>query len=244
MPCKKDNTRKYATRKGPPYHAKECKGAVKLGNDGLKYISSADKKGVYKWIKKTVKANKKNKNKTVKDKAVKGVKTYDIHDNFSVPFTAMISSKTKSIQVVENKTNKKIVDTKYTNIFIGDNTLNDSKYQKKGKDSKGNTILVEVSKHKYIYIGMEIYSFETSEDIKSYYSPIGNNDFPYPYAIGDNHTYFMLDKKTVPSELINSKKDGYGQFYGLITDKEINKKIQKEQKPFKSKLIHKRIFVV
>jgi hypothetical protein len=141
---------------------------------------------------------------------------------------ANISSKTKTIKVVENKTNKKIVDTKYTTLFLGDNLLNDSKYEKKGKGSIGNSILVEVSKHKYIYIGNEIYSFETAEDIKSYYSPIGNNDVPYPYAIGDNLTYFMLDKKTVPSDLLDSKKDGYGQFYGYnTTDNEIDKKYKK-----------------
>lgn len=236
-PCKKDTTKKYATRKGPPYHAKKCIGLVKVGNDGLKYTTSIDANGVYKWIKIKNGTKKANKNKTVKEK---GVKTYDIHDNYSVPFTANVSPTTKTIKVVENKTNKKIVDTKYTTLFLGDNLLNDSKYEKKGKKSIGNTILVEVSKHKYIYIGNEIYSFETTEDIKSYYSPIGNNDVPYPYAIGDKLTYFMLDKKTVPSELIDRKKDGYGQFYEyIITDKEITKKIQKEQKPFKTKLIHK-----
>ena len=238
MSCKKDTTKKYAARKGPPYHAKDCKGLVKRGNDGLSYISSTDKNGVYKWTKRAA-----AKTLKVKVKGV-GIKTYDIHDNFSVPFTAMVSSTPKTIKVVENKTNKKILDTKYTNIFIGDNSLNESEYKIKGKGSIGNTILVEVSKHKYIYIGSEIYSFETNEDINSYYSPIGNNDVPYPYAIGGKLTYFMLDKKTVPSTLINSKEDGYGQFYGFITDADVQKKIQKEQKQFKSKLIQKRIFVV
>lgn len=53
MSCKKINTKKYKSRKGPPFHAKDCKGVVKLGNDGLSYISSSDKNGVYKWTKKT-----------------------------------------------------------------------------------------------------------------------------------------------------------------------------------------------
>lgn len=234
MPCKKDTTKKYATRNGPPYHAKDCKGIVKVGNDGVKYISSADKNGVYKWIKKTINANKTVTNKTIKDT---NIKSYDIHNNGFVPFIVNVSPKTKTIKVFENKLNKKIVlDIKYKNIFIGDNLLNDSKYKKKGKGSEGNSILVEVSKHNYIYIGSEIYSFETNEDIKSYYSPIGNADVPYPYAFGDKLAYFMLDKKTVPCELINSKKDGYGQFYGYINMNEsIKKKIQEEQKSFSVK---------
>jgi hypothetical protein len=56
--CKKDTTKKYATRKGPPYHAKKCLGLVKVGNDGLKYTTSVDVNGVHKWIKITKKANK------------------------------------------------------------------------------------------------------------------------------------------------------------------------------------------
>ena len=246
MPCKKIASTKYATRKGPPYHAKDCKGLVRVGNDGLKYISSEDKNGVYKWNKNATKKKKgiKKANKTIKVVKEKGIKTYDIHDNYSWPFSVNVNQASKNIKVVENKTNKKILDTKYSTLFVGDNLLNNTKYQKKGKTSLGNSILVEVTKHKYIYIGSEIYSFETTDDIKSYYSPIGNNDFPYPYAIGEESTYFMLDKKRVPSELIDPKKDGYGQFYGYISEPEISKKIEKEQRPFKTKLIHKRIFVV
>lgn len=244
MSCKKDTTKKYETRKGPPYHAKDCKGVVKMGNDGLMYVSSQDKNGVYKWVKKTAKLAVKA-NKTVK---VKGVKTYEIHDNGSVPFIAKVSPSQKTIKVLVKDTDKQIVDTKYTNIFIGDNLLNDKYYLKKGKESGslGNSILVEVSKRKYIYIGSEIYSFETDEDIKSYYSPIGNNDVPYPYAVGDKLHYFMLEKMKVPSELILSTEDTYGQFYGhIVVDEEVTKKllkIQKEDKHFRTKMIHKRVF--
>jgi len=237
MSCKKLNTKKYKSRKGPPFHAKDCKGVVKLGNDGLSYISSSDKNGVYKWTKET----KANKNKTVKMKG-KGLRAYLIHNNYSMPFIATVSPTTKHIEVVVTETNKEIVNTKYNTLYLGENLLNDPLYSKKGKGSLGNSILVKVSKHKYIYIGSEIYSFETDEDIKSYYSPIGNNDVPYPYAVGPKSTYFMLDKQTVPTELLNIKKDGYGQFYGyIVTDEAINEQIQNEKASFKVKMIHKRI---
>ena len=50
MSCIKIKTSKYQTRKGPPYHAKDCKGLVKKGNDKKDYISKPDKKGIYKWV--------------------------------------------------------------------------------------------------------------------------------------------------------------------------------------------------
>ena len=89
--CKKETTKKYKTRKGPPYHAKDCKGAVKMGNDGDKYISEPDKRGVYKW-------NKTKKLKTSKANA----KIYKIHDNGSVPYVVMMKPNSK-VEVIKQK---------------------------------------------------------------------------------------------------------------------------------------------
>ena len=49
--CVKLETKKYKSRDSPPYSAMDCKGAKLLGNDGQKYISKADKNGIYKWVK-------------------------------------------------------------------------------------------------------------------------------------------------------------------------------------------------
>ena len=53
MSCTKLTNAKYANRPGPPYaaNAEDCKGRIKIGNDGNMYISKADKKGIYKWFK-------------------------------------------------------------------------------------------------------------------------------------------------------------------------------------------------
>jgi len=50
MTCTEVKSSKYQTRKSPPFHASDCKGTRKKGKDG-DYISKADKKGVYKWVK-------------------------------------------------------------------------------------------------------------------------------------------------------------------------------------------------
>jgi hypothetical protein len=222
--CKKETTKKYKTRKGPPYHAKDCKGAVKMGNDGEKYISEPDKRGVYKW-------NKTKKLKTSKANA----KIYKIHDNGSVPYVVMMKPNS-NVEVHKTKEDgtpdKKILDMAYIKIFVGDNLLPDPLAVKKGK-AVGNSLLLQTGNNKYAYIGSQIYSFETKEEIKKYYSPVGNSDVPYPYAVGDTMSYFMLDKKTLPNELLDLKKDGYGQFYGhTVNDENKVKKMKNSQKPF------------
>lgn len=243
MVCIEIKTKKYQTRKGPPYHAKDCKGLTKKGNDGKEYISAVDKRGVYKWA---------PKDKGPRTTKKKGVKTYTMLDNGSDPFVADVSSSRVEIyrQIFKEEggvesyiRDKKIVDTPYKKIFIGDNDLK----LKGGEAPKGmypgNSILIQTGNGKYIYSGHEVYSLETrdGEEIKAYYSPVGNSAVPYPYAVGENFTYFMLDKETVPNELLDLKKDGYGQFYGhTIEDEDLRKKIESSKKHFKTKQIHKR----
>ena len=244
MVCIVVKTRKYQTRKGPPYHANHCKGLTKKGNDGKDYISSPDKRGIFKWVLKGKKTNK-----TLKKKL--SGKTYKIQDNGGQPFLVEVSP--KSVTILRQKFNdesetysvdKTVGTYPYKRIFIGDNLLNDKYSAPKGK-WPGNSILLEVGDGKYIYIGHEIYSLETKdkERIVEYYSPVGNSMVPYPYAVGETNTYFMLNKQLVPNSLLDLKKDGYGQFYGhTINDEEHKKKIEAAKKSFKTKMIHKRFY--
>jgi hypothetical protein len=47
--CVRQTTKKYVTRKSPPFPANECKNSVKKGNDGQMYRSTPDKNRVYRW---------------------------------------------------------------------------------------------------------------------------------------------------------------------------------------------------
>ena len=65
MVCEEVKDKKYQTRKSPSsrrdgvdaqrklsvpaFHAGDCKGIIKKGKDGF-YISSPDKRGIYKWV--------------------------------------------------------------------------------------------------------------------------------------------------------------------------------------------------
>jgi hypothetical protein len=190
------------------------KGSVKKGSRKTSTRKTGSRKG-------SMKAGSK-KGSVKKGSVKKGSKSYKIHDNGGRPFEVVVHP--TKIEVFKND-GKKIFTKSYKKIFLGGNERN-----------KGNSIVIHTGPGKYTYIGSEIYSFMTKdgEEIKKYYSPIGNSDVPYPYAVGQNHTYFMLDKQTVPNELLNLKKDAYDQFYGnTIKDA--------QKKKFRTKMIQKRL---
>jgi hypothetical protein len=71
-----------------------------------------------------------------------------------------------------------------------------------GPEYDGNSILALLSndggKYKYLYIGSEIYTFETELEIVLYLSHVGNNDVPYPYGINTEGQYILfLEQATI-----------------------------------------------
>lgn len=94
----------------------------------------------------------------------------------------------------------------------------------------GNSILVQVQGKKYVHIGIEIFEFETPQenDIVRYQSIVGNNDVPYPAAIGQKNKdgkrniYYLLDYLFGPMKM-NRGDDVYGRYYN-------DKNIQRETK--------------
>ena len=78
--CIKQNTKKYKSRSSPPYSAMDCQGKTMLGNDGASYVSKADKRGIYRWVKTGgTRRTRSTKNKTIKT----FVKTYVKSSNSS-----------------------------------------------------------------------------------------------------------------------------------------------------------------
>jgi len=151
---------------------------------------------------------------------VHGTLSYEIHDNGGRPYVVDVFSNHIVILRLHNNGSRGevIYETDYEKIRIGDNLLSIPRYAPRG-DGKGNSILLKCGPHAYLYIGSEIYEFEIrGDEIIEYYSPIGNSDVPYPYAIGQEYTYFFLDKKRVLTSLVDRSKDGYDQFYQVIPD--------------------------
>lgn len=247
MPCQEVKSEKYQTRKSPAFHAGECKGETKKGKDG-EYISKADAKGIYKWVK----ASASGTNKT--RKLGKGAKKYLIHDNGGRPFRVDVSGKSVEIYKGEYARNN--------NRSINYDIINYSVLVKKltvkevhvgqspcipaadacGAFGKGNSILLHVSANKYIYIGHEIYEFTMEDAFEAYYSMIGNNDVPYPIVLGSKYVYFMLDRSYLPREVFKVKMtsnmwaDAYSFFFGfksLETGEQVNCDQKATKEPMK-----------
>lgn len=153
---------------------------------------------------------------------------YYSHDNGGRPFKVEINEDNHVVDVYgnyqESKTyNKKLYSTKYTNIWIGKSpkiemTLFSGGY---GKKFEGNSILVETGNLEYVFIGGNIFSFKSIAPIKTYVSPVGNNDVPYPYAVdSDGYIYLMIEnviihpnKKT--KELFDKGDEPYSVYYKI-----------------------------
>jgi hypothetical protein len=117
-------------------------------------------------------------------------KDIKVHDNGGRPFKVNITP--SEIQVYENIDGKyKYFKTwkNYLDVWVGEDSC-DKKF------SYGNSILVKLTKNKYLFIGMEIVSFTLNKKIVDFYSPVGNNDVPYPWFTDEDHNVYLLVSPT------------------------------------------------
>ena len=175
----------------------------------------------------------------------KTARSYLIHDNGGRPFKITIKGKKAFISVIQDYPGENGSDVyepivrrtlgplefSFIKEFIGLDNYDKIRIGQKitgyrptlRSKTKGNSILFQIKSDKsnlkkYIYVGSEIYSFYTNELIDKYYSPIGNNDVPYPYAISKNNVYLMAEKKVLNREAVYLP-DPYQQYY--FTDHKI-----------------------
>ena len=195
-------------------------------------------------------------------------KIYDIYDNGGVPFKCKVLNKDKKIEIfkaIYDYEEGELIEYKYVfsryyeKIFIGDDPLDFSE-QGYNDDFIGNSILIKMLNGKYMYIGDEIYEFNTedsgtqkTDEIITFYSYVGNSGVPYPFAIGKKYTYLFIEKYgneinkfgniipgskiprvKIPNNLLPKNQDAYMYYYG-------NKKNIAASLPFNVKMIVKRI---
>lgn len=136
---------------------------------------------------------------------------YKIHDNGGRPYSVEV--KGNNVNVYKNIYSEKCYssdenedyasDDEYDlkleflksfetkNVFIGeDNKSFDT-------DFRGNTILLDMGDNSYVYIQRDISEFKSLSKIVSYFSPIGNSDVPYPYAIDELGNYYLLSENVI-----------------------------------------------
>jgi len=66
----------------------------------------------------------------------------------------------------------------------------------------GNSVLVHISGNRYIHIGHKIIEFTIKNKIIKLYLPIGNSSMPYPFAIGKDNTYLLIEDVYISNEIL------------------------------------------
>ena len=160
------------------------------------------------------------------------LKTYYTHDNGSRPFKVVIDN--KKVYIYKYKKYDEDSDTtlyseksikyekknlfKCKNIFIAKSPKNPRTIFSGGYGAKftGNSILLQITKNKYVFIGHIIFSFTSKSKIKKFVSPVGNSDVPYPYAIDIDGRYYLMIENVIIDKIKNIKKydsDPYDFYY-------------------------------
>jgi len=176
-------------------------------------------------------------------------KTYITHDNGSTPFKVIIKKNnveiyTRTYDFKTDETTEKYFKTyNPIKIFIGKSKKNRMTIFSGGFGRRldGNSILLQIEIHKYIFIGDRIFKFETDCEIIKFESPVGNNDVPYPFAIDKKDQFYMILQKNI-IKCVPKKyhKDPYDYLWGHNDNSDSpDEKTLKTMK--KIKIIHKRI---
>ena len=66
------------------------------------------------------------------------------------------------------------------------------------ENNKDGNFLFEIGDKSYIHVGEKLFSFETNDEFKEYFSEHGYNDIKFPFAHGKENIYFMLHQKYIP----------------------------------------------
>ena len=150
---------------------------------------------------------------------------YFTHSNGSRPYKIIIYNN-NLVRVF--KSDNCILNVFPQQIFVGKSEKNKMTEYSGGYGASfdGNTILLKMNDTTYFYIGGKMFSFTVNNPIISYYSPVGNNDVPYPYAIDSQNNYYLMIEDVIlnnTKELINfliNNNDPYEYYYQatLITE--------------------------
>lgn len=143
-----------------------------------------------------------NKHKTIKEWKVNGRHHMEVKWDIDL----------NDPKVMRQFYNKPVFKSRFREIFIGN-------HKEKGNKPRwglGNSILINKTGREYVFIGEMIYSFIAKDHIVEYHSPIGNSDVPYPFAIGKEYVYFMIEYKVIDVTAFDDKEleDPYVKLYG------------------------------
>lgn len=142
-------------------------------------------------------------------------KSYIIYGDGSKSFRITEYNQTISISKKDGRDPMKIVD--FDGYWYG---FDSSPYK-----MDHTSILIKLSNYKYMFVGWEIYIFETSDRIIDFVSTITNSNSLYPIAYGEHNVYFILEKRFIKksslhtSPTISNALDIYAELYGSLASR-------------------------
>ncbi len=190
----------------------------------------------------------------------KGYKTYFIHWNGDRPYLVYVGKKTAFIyeenkDMVVNQDYYILSPPKWTYIkfvgkicfkkaYVGVSPKNDMTTYSAGygKAFLGNTILFQITKNEYLFIGGSRgfdLLFTMTDKFEAFWSPVGNSDVPYPFVIGKEKIYFLLDntyvlRSDLPDNLTKTQMTDLYSYYFAHND-QTDPPLKEYAKIFKSR---------
>jgi hypothetical protein len=137
---------------------------------------------------------------------------YLTHDNGGKPYRVIVGD---AITIIDEYENKTLFTLNHETVWIGESPLTATTEFSggHGDDFKGNSILVQITERRYVFIGHMVYSFETEHPIIHYVSEVGNNDVPYPFAIDTEHNFYLMIENIMMPVPEEYHSDPYGYYY-------------------------------
>ena len=184
------------------------------------------------------------------DKSIKGIvykqtegnDIYFVKHNGAYPYKVVINPIKNTYQVFKCNY-EETYKAKYGVIPENYNTL-----VRKGKFIKlfvdnATSLLLQITKTKYLFIGHHMYVFEPGEDILKFTSVISHNDSVYPYATGKEKSYLLIEHVAIPRILIKDTPnlDPYEYYYfgndSRLTYEERKKRMKDLEQKYKYNMI-------
>jgi hypothetical protein len=123
---------------------------------------------------------------------IERVRSFETHNNGCGPFIVEIGPRIIKVNDWSEVPNHVFKYTElyhtienFQGVFVGESDYS------AGDINTGNCILVHLDGNRYVFIGREVYEFETVEPITNFIAHIGPNDVPYPYAETKNYIYYL-----------------------------------------------------
>ena len=109
--------------------------------------------------------------------------------------------------------NVKVTEMHYTALWI---PHKDSGKFMEGIWSKSTFVIQNKNTFFLIYNSISKFTLRPGDSPVKYMSPVGNNDSPYPYLIGEKFLYFFVsDAEYAPKESFDFSKDINNQYLGI-----------------------------